>query len=52
MLDELLETDVAEPSSYVDWLEGWIAKGVEDIIGIVRFEPRPHPWHKDWIKVA
>lgn len=52
MLDELLETDLAASRAYVDWLEGCVAMGVEDIVGIVRFEPGPCPWHKDWITLA
>lgn len=52
MLDELLETDLAKSSAYVDWLEGCVAVGVADILGVVRFEPGPHPWHKDWITLA
>ena len=52
MLDELLETDLAESSAYVDWLEGCVAMGVEDIVGVVRFEPGPHPWHNAWVTLA
>lgn len=52
MLDELLETDLAASSAYVDWLEGCIPMGVEDIVGVVRFEPGTRPWHEEWITLA
>ena len=49
MLDDLLDADLAESASYITWLEGCVAMGVEDIVGVVRFEPGPRPWQLAWV---
>lgn len=49
MLDDLLDADLEESASYITWLEGCVAMGVEDIVGVVRFEPGPRPWQLAWV---
>ena len=52
MMDALLAQDLAESASYVDWLEGCVAMGVEDIVGVIRSDPGPRPWQTAWITLA
>lgn len=52
MMDALLAQDLAESASYVDWLEGCVAMGVEDIVGVVRFDAGPRPWQAAWITIT
>jgi len=52
MLDDLLETDMAEAVSYVLHLESLAAEGITQITGVLRFAPFPRPWHREWKDLA
>ncbi|WP_030540234.1 hypothetical protein [Sphingobium sp. DC-2] len=52
MLDELLETDMAEAFSYLMHLEGLLAAGITQVTGVLRFDPFPRPWHPEWATLA
>lgn len=52
MLDDLLADDLADGRLYLDWLEGQLADDVADVVGVLRFDPRPRPWHSEWITLA
>ncbi|WP_298277259.1 MULTISPECIES: hypothetical protein [Alphaproteobacteria] len=49
MMDELLATELAESACYVIWLEECVAFGVEDIVGVLRFEAAPRAWQTAWV---
>ena len=46
MLDDLLDADLAESASYITWLEGCVAMGVEDIVLLEIHSHAVHPG--DW----
>lgn len=48
LLDGLLETDMAEASSYITHLMALAADGVSELAAVVRFAPFPRPWHSAW----
>ncbi|ATI56828.1 MULTISPECIES: hypothetical protein [Sphingomonas] len=52
MLDDLLAGDLADAVLYRDWLEKRAADGHHLATGILRFEPRPRPWHPEWNTLA
>lgn len=52
MLDELLNGDLADAASYTAWLEERAADGVESVAGVLRFDPRPRPWHAEWMTLC
>lgn len=52
MLDDLLEGDMADAILYIDWLVDRLADDAGPIPGVLRFTPRPRPWHAEWITLA
>lgn len=52
MLDDLLAGDLADAILHRDWLEERAGDGHTQVVGILRFEPRPRPWHAEWNTLA
>ena len=52
MLDDLLDGDMADSALYIDWLEHRMIEGSSPLPGVLRFAPRPRPWHAEWITLA
>lgn len=44
MLDDLLDEELAESASYIDWLEQLAVEGIEDTTHLLRFDPHERPW--------
>lgn len=43
MLDDLLDEELAESASYIDWLEQLAVEGIADITHLLRFDPHDRP---------
>lgn len=52
MLDDLLAGDAADAVLYANWLEERAFNGVVAVPGVLRFDPRPRPWHAEWLTLA
>ena len=52
MLDDLLESDLADSALYLDWLEQRVDEDNVSLPGVLRFAPYPRPWHAEWITLA
>ena len=51
MLDDLVYGEGEPATCFFVLLEGCVAMGVEDIVGVVRFEPGPRPWQIAWVNL-
>lgn len=47
MLDDLLDDDLADSASYIDWLEELAAAGTIMLTHMIRFAPHARPGHTD-----
>ncbi len=52
MLDDLLDEDLADAASYIDWLEELASRGKGDINHMIRFDPYVRPNRVDGLASA